>query len=239
MPAEAVAPAKRRDRRAYNRHYSQTHRERLREYGRAYALAHRERLNARRRELHHQRHREKKLIRYQKNRERLLAQKRDYYLRNRAKIADYRKANKETISRRNSEWHVRNRERCRRRKRVTGRRLRLDPLKRLVGNLRRRLGKVVKQQQVSKAAHTLEFLGCSVEEFRSHIESRFQRGMTWTNHGVHGWHLDHVVPCSAFDFSDPRQQRQCFHFTNLRPMWARQNLRKSNKIEDGQLHLLL
>ena len=62
--------------------------------------------------------------------------------------------------------------------------------------------------------------------------------MTWQNYG-RAWHIDHIIPCSAFDLTRPNQIRQCFHFTNLRPLWAKANLRKHAKIIDPQLKLLL
>lgn len=236
---EATVAPRRRDRREYNRLYNLTHRAQLREYSRAYSSAHREHLNARRRELYHQRHREKKLKSYQLNRERVLAQKREYYQRNRSRIATYREKNKEQLSRQNSEWYHRNKEKCRPRKRRESQKRRLIPSNRIEGNLRRRINKVLSDQCAKKLDSTMNLMGCSAAEFRRYIEFQFQPGMSWDNHGVHGWHLDHVIPCSAFDLSEERQQRQCFHFTNLRPMWARENLRKANTIVDAQLCLLL
>jgi hypothetical protein len=54
--------------------------------------------------------------------------------------------------------------------------------------------------------------------------------MSWGNYGLHGWHVDHIIPCASFDLTDPEQQRQCFHYTNLQPLWAEDNLRKSDKL---------
>ena len=54
--------------------------------------------------------------------------------------------------------------------------------------------------------------------------------MTWENHGIGGWHVDHIRPCADFNLLDPEQQRQCFHFTNLQPLWAWQNLQKSDRM---------
>jgi hypothetical protein len=48
--------------------------------------------------------------------------------------------------------------------------------------------------------------------------------MTWNNHGK--WHIDHIIPCCAFDLADPEQRKRCFHYTNLQPLWAQQNFRK-------------
>jgi hypothetical protein len=70
-------------------------------------------------------------------------------------------------------------------------------------------------------------IGLSLVEFRAYFESHFLPGMTWENHG--DWHIDHKKPCSKFDLSDPDQQRLCFHYTNLQPLWKIDNLRKGAK----------
>lgn len=56
--------------------------------------------------------------------------------------------------------------------------------------------------------------------------------MTWENHGMRGWHIDHKRPCSSFDLSDPAQQCACFHFSNLQPLWATENLRKGDRVAE-------
>ena len=84
---------------------------------------------------------------------------------------------------------------------------------------------------INKSASTQELLGCSVDEFVSYLESKFTDGMTWENRGRSGWHIDHIRPCATFDLTDPEQQRQCFHYTNLQPLWAKQNLSKGSKLE--------
>jgi hypothetical protein len=80
----------------------------------------------------------------------------------------------------------------------------------------------------------LEILGCSLEEFKDYLSSKFKAGMSWDNHGE--WHIDHIRPCSSFDLSNPEQQRICFHYTNLQPLWALENLRKSDKVLPWQEH---
>lgn len=72
-------------------------------------------------------------------------------------------------------------------------------------------------------------LGCSLEEFKTYIESKFKPGMSWDNHTRSGWHLDHVIPLSSFDLTDPKQVKQALHHTNLQPLWAEENLRKGNR----------
>lgn len=65
-------------------------------------------------------------------------------------------------------------------------------------------------------------------ELRIHLESKFKPGMSWKNYGP-VWHIDHIKPCAKFDLTDPAQQRECFHWTNLQPLFALENLQKSDK----------
>jgi len=73
-----------------------------------------------------------------------------------------------------------------------------------------------------------DFIGCTLKELRLYIESKFSDGMSWTN--MSQWHIDHIIPCSVFNLTDPVEQKQCFHYTNLQPLWAKDNILKSNNI---------
>lgn len=109
-------------------------------------------------------------------------------------------------------------------------RLSINPLARITKRLRDRLYQKVKRAGANKAAPTMELLGCGMDEFKAYLAEKFQVGMTWDNHGRFGWHIDHIKPCSSFDLTDPEQQRACFHYTNLQPLWWSDNLSKSDKI---------
>lgn len=89
-----------------------------------------------------------------------------------------------------------------------------------------------------KSLHTEELIGCSMEYLRQHLEGQFTEGMAWDNYGKSGWHVDHIIPLSYFDLMDPEQQKRAWHYTNLQPLWAVDNLKKNNKIEERQLVLL-
>ena len=91
---------------------------------------------------------------------------------------------------------------------------------------------------VKKSKPTLTMLGCTLEQFRQHMQAQFKRGMAWNNMGSH-WHIDHIIPCSAFDLSKPEQQAICFHYTNMQPLEAFRNRKKHAKITDGQMKLRL
>lgn len=92
--------------------------------------------------------------------------------------------------------------------------------RRLIHNVRVRIRQVLRAG--SKAARTIEILGCSTEALKHHLESQFLDGMSWDNHGS-VWEVDHILPCASFDLTDPEQQRKCFHYTNLRPLSCSDN----------------
>ncbi len=76
-----------------------------------------------------------------------------------------------------------------------------------------------------------ELFGCSRSELSKHLESKFSPGMNFGNYGLHGWHIDHIIPCASFDFSVPENAKKCFHYTNLQPLWAKDNLTKSDSLD--------
>ncbi len=108
-------------------------------------------------------------------------------------------------------------------------RLKTDPIYKIKRNLRNRLYYALRG--ASKSKRTLELLGCSVQELKTHIESQFLTGMTWENYTSNGWHIDHIKPCDSFDLKNPKEQETCFHYTNLQPLWGIDNIRKSNKLD--------
>ena len=102
-----------------------------------------------------------------------------------------------------------------------------DPSYRIRCNLSGRVSSALKDAGTRKSTRTMELTGCSIQELLTHLESKFEEGMTWENHGE--WHIDHIRPCASFDLLKMEDQRQCFHWTNLQPLWALDNLRKSSR----------
>lgn len=102
-------------------------------------------------------------------------------------------------------------------------------LNKIANNIRRRTLLALKRHKAYKCTSTFKLLQCSREELVKYLESKFQEGMSWENHGLYGWHIDHIIPCASFDLSDPEQQKVCFHYTNLQPLWAKDNLTKNRK----------
>jgi hypothetical protein len=72
-------------------------------------------------------------------------------------------------------------------------------------------------------------VGCSVSFFKKYIESKWESGMSWKNHSLRGWHLDHIKPCASFDLNKKNNVKKCFHYTNYQPLWAKDNLSKGKK----------
>jgi len=93
--------------------------------------------------------------------------------------------------------------------------------------LRDRIYKALKKQNAKKCKSTSILIGTSIKEFKQHIESQFSEGMSWDNHGE--WHIDHIRPLSSFDLTQKAEQLKAFHYTNCQPLWAKDNIRKSNK----------
>ena len=96
-------------------------------------------------------------------------------------------------------------------------------------NLRSRVGSAI--ERGCKSARTLELLGCSVEELRNKLETKFSDGMSWDNYG--DWSIDHIIPCSAFDLNSSIHQRACFNWRNLQPLWRRDNQVKNATMPSG------
>lgn len=90
-----------------------------------------------------------------------------------------------------------------------------------------RIRKAIKNAYGYKSKSCFQYIGCSIPEIRNYLESNFKEGMSWDNYGL--WHIDHIKPCALFDLTDLNQQKICFHYTNLQPLWARDNLSKGAK----------
>lgn len=95
--------------------------------------------------------------------------------------------------------------------------------------IRTRIASALRRQSARKHSGLTDVLGCSIEQLREHLERQFKPSMTWDNRNL--WHIDHIIPCASFDLTDAEQQKLCFHYSNLQPLWAADNLQKSDRIE--------
>lgn len=133
-----------------------------------------------------------------------------YYNSNKDKIKVYRKANRDKIN-----SYIKNKKKT-------------DIQFKLSCNLRARLHSAINGNYKSGSA--VKDLGCSIKELKQYLESKFLPGMTWDNWALDGWHIDHIKPLSDFDLTDRQQFLEACHYTNLQPLWATDNLSKSDKI---------
>ena len=99
-------------------------------------------------------------------------------------------------------------------------RKKVDVNYKIIKLLRSRIWRALKKNVKSNS--TMKLTGCTVEQLKKYIESKFEDGMSWDNYGT--WHVDHIIPCAQFDLSNPEQQKICFHYTNLQPMWGEDNI---------------
>jgi hypothetical protein len=169
---------------------------------------------------------------YLANAEKIKARSRVYSKVNAAEVAvkgkAWREANAEKCRETKAAWKEKNPEVYRRIQRGYQRRaFHRNPHHRFGLMARGRIRKALKAQGAVKTVATVKLLGCSVEFLRRHLEAKFRDGMTWENYGPH-WHVDHIKPCAKFDLTQPEEQRACFHFTNLQPLLAHENIAKGD-----------
>jgi hypothetical protein len=96
--------------------------------------------------------------------------------------------------------------------------------------LRSRVSHAVRRSGRNKSASTMALLGCTIPEFQEFFKAKFTRGMTWQRFLTGEIHLDHIVPCASFDLTQSSEQKRCFHYTNMQPLWAADNMAKGAKI---------
>jgi hypothetical protein len=90
--------------------------------------------------------------------------------------------------------------------------------------------RAVKRQRTGKSKSTEKLVGCSFKQLLHHLETQFKDGMSWNNMGK--WEIDHIIPCASFDLTKKEEQEKCFHWTNLQPLWAKENRIKQAQISE-------
>jgi hypothetical protein len=159
-----------------------------------------------------------------KNKEKKAAADKKYYENNKESIAKYKRQhyldNKERIEKYRNEWR--------------NNKFKTDSLFKLTYSTRNLIKKSFKTNGYSKKSKAYEILGCTFEEFKQYLEKQFKKGMSWNNHGE--WHLDHIYPVSLA--KDEDELIKLNHYTNFQPLWAIDNIKKSNKIIEKQLILI-
>lgn len=157
----------------------------------------------------------------QRNREKILKENKAYYKSHSTYFSSYRIKHSEQYR----QWRINNRARLnayRKQLKIT------NPDFKIACNLRSRMSTLLRRCKTPKSSSMLKLLGCSLEQLKEHLESQFLIGMSWDTYG--SWHIDHIRPCASFDLSKPEQQATCFHYSNLQPLWASDNLKKNKKL---------
>jgi len=145
--------------------------------------------------------------------------------------ANHYKENKDKIDQQNKNWYENNKEK--RIAKITEykrERRKADPIFKLIVNIRRRTNRALKAVRWSKSSKFNEYIGCTKKELDFHLTSQFQPGMSWENYGdgLGSWSLDHIKPLSLA--KNELEIYSLCHYSNLRPMWHIDNLKKSNKV---------
>jgi len=197
----------------YMREYRLKNKEKTNEYSKEYYLKNKEKMN--------QYTKEYRL----KNKEKILLKQKEYHLKHKEQRKQYILKNKEKINQYTKEYRLKNKEKIlEQRNEYNKNRKKTDIGFRIASNLRVRLYHALKGND--KTNSTMKLLGCSISDFKKHIESLFKPWMAWENYGK--WNIDHIIPCAAFDLTIPEQQQRCFHYSNLQPLDAIENIKKGS-----------
>ena len=137
--------------------------------------------------------------------------------REKARAKKYREANIEKIKDCSKEWRLKNKQKIKEYQSI--------PNNRIANNIRSRISRAVKRGL--KCGSAIDSLGCSIEQLKLHLQSNFVNGMTWDNYGE--WHIDHIVPLISFDLSNLEHFKVACHYTNLQPLWAKDNISKGGR----------
>jgi hypothetical protein len=168
------------------------------------------------------------------NREKLREKNRLYWQENREWISEkqleYKKREPEKVKATKDRYRLANKEKCNKATiKAQKARLARSPKHRMMKSLRDRIYHALMNGKGTKSKSTLQLLGCSIDECKEYLTNLFQEGMSWDNYGKYTWNIDHVIPCDCFNLLDIKEQEKCFHYTNLQPLWFKENNSKSNK----------
>jgi hypothetical protein len=226
------------------------------EYMKAYRLKNKEKLKEQQREYHKKYYQEKREEIKQKSKEYYEENKEDKIREYKEKTADIRKKyqeeynknyrngeKREELLEKKREYHWKNRERILKKKNEYSKRPEVkkrvnrtnkekytnDINYKLRTLIRSRLRLAIKDKQ--KTGSAIENLGCSIDELIVYLESKFKNGMTWENHTLNGWHIDHIKPLCQFDLENPKQFAEACHYTNLQPLWCSDNYSKGGRTD--------
>lgn len=202
---------------AWNHKYYEQNKEKIKARASLYSKTHRKQINKLSREWYRKNpSRERSHAAYLRRRDKSLAYSKKY-----------QKSHKDELYESAKEWRKRNKQKWTEIRLRHYVKRRTVPSGRIEDSLRSRLYLMISNH--IKSASVLNLTGCSLEFLVGYLEAKFKKGMSWENYGIHGWHIDHIKPCCKFDLSKEEEQRKCFNYTNLQPLWAKENLSKGGK----------
>lgn len=219
----------------YQREWRMRNKDKVREQAKRYAEAHREEIKARQKAY---RERNKERIRKhnneymkgycERNKEKISEYHKAYYQENAEKVKGrvqaYKESQKERVDAYNRQYRA---EHSKEHAEYIKKRRLEDPKYKMVCAVRNMLNNAFnKRMKVGKKKQAEEILGCSIEFFIEYLQSQFKEGMTIENHGE--WHIDHIIPLSSAKTEEDVIKLN--HYTNLQPLWAKDNISKRNKI---------
>lgn len=153
-------------------------------------------------------------------------QKQNHYIQNKEKYLQAAKnryqENKETLVKKACAYQKNNLKKIIKQRK---KRTELDEVYAIKERVRALIKESLRKMNYTKKSKTFQILGCTPKEFKKHIEKQFLNGMSWENRS--SWHLDHIVPISVA--KNEQEVIKLNDFTNLRPIWAKENISKSNK----------
>ena len=141
----------------------------------------------------------------------------------------YRTENKEKINKKIREWYYKNKDKVKQRIKIYNKVYRNTLHYKIKDNMRKRIKTALKKDGGKKTKRTMKLVGCTVEQLKQYIERQFKPGMSWDQRSL--FHIDHIIPCASFDLTKLSQQKKCFHYTNLQPLWAIDNIKKGAKLD--------
>jgi hypothetical protein len=159
---------------------------------------------------------------YHENKESELARRKTHYINNHKRelnrMKEYREKNEEYFQEYRKKYQ----------KNYENNRYKNDPEYKLSKNIRRRVSLFLQLNNVSKTNKTFDIVGCTPQQLKEHIQLQFKDNMSWDNYGYYGWHIDHIIPLSSAKTKD--EIYTLCHYSNLQPLWGKENIKKGGKI---------
>ena len=237
-------------RREYMKAYKARNKEKYKEYEKRYREKNKEklkevwRLNSKR--YYHENIEECRLkgrargkVNYLNNKEKLCKQSAAWQKANPEKMRAYRQkwieSNKDKNVKAKKDWIKNNPEKYKESRLKEQEKRKTDLCSKIKHNISALMRVAIKKYKAVKTTKASDLLGCSIQEYKLFLENLFEPWMTWENHGSHSpdgvkrWNIDHIIPLSHFDLTDPEKQKIAFHYTNTRPLEAFKNISEGNK----------